>query len=72
MKIQRAIPTYLFIGKDVDSNVLGRVESVDITANEYLNITKKLDNFQFQFNQLFIAINFLMILLSVLGWSGSL
>ncbi|MFL2661766.1 MAG: sensor histidine kinase, partial [Alphaproteobacteria bacterium] len=68
MKVQRAIPTYLFIGKDVDSNVLGRVERVDITANEYLNITKKLDYFQFQFNQLFIAINFLMILLSV--WFG--
>ena len=68
MKIQRAIPTYLFIGKDVDSNVLSRVESVNIAANEYLNLTKKLDNFQFQFNQLFIAINFLMILLAI--WFG--
>ena len=68
IKIQRVIPTYLFIGKDVDSNVLSRVESVDNAANEYLNITKKLDNFQLQFNQLFIAINFLMILLSI--WFG--
>lgn len=68
IKVQRVIPTYLFIGKDVDSNVLSRVESVDIAANEYLNITKKLDDFQFQFNQLFIAINFLMILLAV--WFG--
>ncbi len=68
MKIQRAIPTYLFIGKDVDPNVLSRVESVDIAANEYLNLTKKLDDFQFLFNQLFIAINFLMILLAV--WFG--
>ena len=46
MKIQRAIPTYLFIGKSVDSNVLGRVESVNQTANEYVNITKRLDSFQ--------------------------
>ncbi len=68
IRIQRAIPTYLFIGKDVDSNVLSRVESVDNAAIEYLNITKKLDNFQSQFNQLFIAINFLMILLSI--WFG--
>ena len=68
IKIQRAIPTYLFIGKDVDSNVLSRVETVDNAATEYLNITKKLDNFQSQFNQLFIAINFLMILLSI--WFG--
>ncbi len=68
IKIQRAIPTYLFIGKDVDPNVLSRVESVDNAATEYLNITKKLDEFQFQFNQLFIAINFLMILLSI--WFG--
>ena len=68
IRIQRAIPTYLFIGKDVDSNVLGRVESVDNAATEYLNITKKLDSFQSQFNQLFIAINFLMILLSI--WFG--
>ncbi len=68
IKIQRAIPTYLFIGKDVDSNVLSRVEKVDNAATEYLNITKKLDDFQSQFNLLFIAINFLMILLSI--WFG--
>ncbi len=68
MKIQRAIPTYLYIGKNVDSNVLGRVESVNETANEYVNITKRLDNFQLQFNKLFLAINFLMILLST--WFG--
>ena len=53
MKIQRAIPTYLFIGKDVDSNVLSRVEKVDNAATEYLNITKKLDDFQSQFIHVF-------------------
>ena len=68
MKLERAIPTYLFIGKDVDSRVLSRVETVNIAAKEYLNLTNKLDNFQFQFNELFIAINFLMILLSI--WFG--
>ena len=35
---------------------------------DYLNINQRLDNFQYQFNQLFVAINFLMILLSV--WFG--
>ena len=68
LKIQRALPTYLYIGKDVDSNVLSRVESVNQTASEYVNITKKLDNFQYQFNKLFLAINLLMILLSI--WFG--
>ena len=68
LKIQRALPTYLYIGKDVDSNVLSRVESVNKTASEYVNITKKLDNFQYQFNKLFLAINLLMILLSI--WFG--
>ena len=68
IKVQRAIPTYLFIGKDVDPNVLSRVESVDVAASDYLSVNKKLDNFQFQFNQLFVAISFLMILLSV--WFG--
>ena len=38
------------------------------TASEYVNITKKLDNFQYQFNKLFLAINLLMILLSI--WFG--
>ena len=33
MKIQRAIPTYLFIGKDVDSNVLSRVEKLIMLTN---------------------------------------
>ena len=68
IKLQRAIPTYLYIGKNVDSNVLSRVESVNLTAKEYSNLTKKLDKFQMQFNELFLAINFLMILLSI--WFG--
>ena len=68
LKIKRALPTYLYIGKNVDSNVLSRVESVNETANEYANITDKLDNFQYQFNKLFLAINFLMILFSI--WFG--
>ena len=68
IRVQRAIPTYLYIGKNVDANVLGRVESVNKTADEYVNITQRLNNFQFQFNKLFIAINFLMILLSI--WFG--
>ncbi len=67
-KLQRAIPTYLYIGKDVDANVLSRVESINKTADEYVNITQRLNNFQFQFNKLFLAINFLMILLST--WFG--
>ncbi|MAI29479.1 MAG: hypothetical protein CMP38_04635 [Rickettsiales bacterium] len=68
IRLQRAIPTYLYIGKSVDANVLGRVESVNKTADEYVNITQRLNNFQFQFNKLFLAINFLMILLST--WFG--
>ena len=68
IRLQRAIPTYLYIGKSVDANVLSRVESVNQTADEYVNITKRLNNFQFQFNKLFLAINFLMILLSI--WLG--
>ena len=68
LKIQRAVPTYLYIGKNVDSNVLSRVESVNKTALEYVNVTNKLDDFQYQFNKLFLAINFLMILLSI--WFG--
>ncbi len=68
IRVQRAIPTYLYIGKNIDANVLSRVESVNNTANEYVNITQRLNNFQFQFNKLFLAINFLMILLST--WFG--
>ncbi len=68
IRLQRAIPTYLYIGKSVDANVLSRVESVNKTADEYVNITQRLNNFQFQFNKLFLAINFLMILLST--WFG--
>ena len=68
IRLQRAIPTYLYIGKSVDANVLSRVESVNQTADEYVNITQRLNNFQFQFNKLFLAINFLMILLST--WFG--
>ncbi len=68
IKLQRVIPTYLYIGKNVDSNVLSRVESVNLTAKEYFSLNQKLDDFQMQFNELFLAINFLMILLSI--WFG--
>tara|TARA_B100000287_G_C20669276_1_gene792809 strand:- start:241 stop:2367 length:2127 start_codon:yes stop_codon:yes gene_type:complete len=68
LRIQRAVPTYLYVGKNIDANVLSRVESVNQTADEYGNITKRLNAFQFQFNKLFLAINFLMILLST--WFG--
>ena len=68
LRIQRAVPTYLYIGKNIDSNVLSRVQSVNQTADEYTNITQRLNSFQFQFNKLFLAINFLMILLST--WFG--
>ena len=33
IKLQRAIPTYLYIGKNVDSNVLSRVETENLTAS---------------------------------------
>lgn len=68
IKLQRVIPTYLYIGKNVDSNVLSRVESVNLTAKEYFSLNQRLDDFQKQFNELFLAINFLMILLSI--WFG--
>tara|TARA_B100000989_G_scaffold94571_1_gene68714 strand:+ start:3575 stop:5602 length:2028 start_codon:yes stop_codon:yes gene_type:complete len=67
-RLQRVIPTYLSIGKNVDPNVLSRVASVNQAAIEYDNIEKKIDSFQFQFNKLFLAINFLMILLAI--WFG--
>ena len=49
LRIQRAIPTYLYIGKNVDANVLSRVQSVNQTADEYSSITQRLNSFQFQF-----------------------
>jgi len=68
IRLQRAIPTYLYIGKNVDPNVLGRVESVNKAAIEYNSIEEKIDSFQFQFNKLFVAINLLMILMAM--WFG--
>ena len=68
LKLQRAIPTYLSIGKNVDPNVLSRVESVNQAAIDYNSIESKIDEFQNQFNKLFLAINFLMILLAL--WFG--
>ena len=68
LKLQRAIPTYLSIGKNVDPNVLSRVESVNQAAIDYNSIENKIDQFQNQFNKLFLAINFLMILLAL--WFG--
>ena len=39
-----------------------------LLQREYFSLNQKLDDFQKQFNELFLAINFLMILLSI--WFG--
>ncbi len=70
IKLDRVIPTYLYAGKNVDSLVISRVNSVNEAANQYMDLEKNIEKFQNQFYQLFIAINFLVILLSV--WFGLL
>ena len=70
IKLDRVIPTYLYAGKNVDSLVLNRLDSVNTAANEYFDLEKKIKNFQFQFYQLFIAVNLLVISLSI--WFGLL
>ena len=57
VKLNRVIPTYLYAGRNVDSMVLSRVESVNEAANQYLDLEKNIENFQKQFYLLFIAIN---------------
>lgn len=70
IKLDRVIPTYLYAGKNVDSLVLNRLDSVNTAANEYFDLEKQIERFQFQFYQLFIAINLLVISLSI--WFGLL
>tara|TARA_X000000950_G_scaffold285064_2_gene389805 strand:+ start:62100 stop:64085 length:1986 start_codon:yes stop_codon:yes gene_type:complete len=70
IKLDRVIPTYLYAGKNVDSLVLNRLDNVNTAANEYFDLEKKIKNFQFQFYQLFIAVNLLVISLSI--WFGLL
>jgi len=70
IKLNRVIPTYLYIGKEVDSFVLSRVESVNSAASKYLNLEKNIDEIQILSYQLFFAINLLVILSSI--WLGLL
>ena len=70
IKLNRVIPTYLYIGKEVDSFVLSRVESVNSAASKYLNLEKNIDELQNLSYQLFFAINLLVILSSI--WLGLL
>ena len=70
IKLNRVIPTYLYIGKEVDSFVLSRVESVNSAASQYLNLEKNIVEIQILSYQLFFAINLLVILSSI--WLGLL
>ena len=70
IRLDRVIPTYLYIGKTVDSLVLSRVESVNKAASQYLNLEKNIGKLQNLSYQLFFAINLLVILLSI--WFGLL
>ena len=70
IRLERVIPTYLYIGKTVDSLVLSRVESVNKAASKYLNLEKNIGKLQNISYQLFFAINILVILLSI--WFGLL
>ena len=68
IKLERVIPTYLYAARSVDSLVISRVNSVNDAADQYLDLEKNINNFQNQFNQIFIAINLLVIMLSI--WLG--
>lgn len=70
IKLDRTIPTYLYAGKTVDSLVISRLNSVNSAANEYFDVQKNIKKLQNQFYQLFIVINFSVILLSI--WFGLL
>ncbi len=70
IKLNRVIPTYLYAGRNVDSMVLSRVNSVNDAANQYLDLEKNIENFQRQFYILFVAINLLVIMLAI--WFGLL
>ncbi len=65
IKLNRVIPTYLYIGKKVDSFVLSRVESVNNAASKYLNLEENIDQLQNLSYQLFLAINLLVILSAI-------
>ena len=69
IRLDRVIPTYLYIGKTVDSLVLSRVESVNKAASKYLNLEKNISVSKFILSVVF-AINLLVILLSI--WFGLL
>jgi two-component system, NtrC family, nitrogen regulation sensor histidine kinase NtrY len=68
IKLDRVIPTYLYAGRNVDSLVISRVDSVNEAADQYLNLEKNISKFQNQFNLIFVAINLLVIMLSI--WLG--
>ena len=68
IKLDRVIPTYLYAGRNVDSLVISRVDSVNEAADQYLNLEKNIGKFQNQFNLIFVAINLLVIMLSI--WLG--
>ena len=70
IKLDRVIPTYLYIGKGVDNLVLTRVESVNSAASKYLNLAENLEKLQNLSYQLFLTINILVILIAV--WFGLL
>ncbi len=68
VKLDRVIPTYLYAGRNVDSLVISRVNSVNDAADQYLNLERNINKFQNQFNLIFVAINLLVIMLSI--WFG--
>ena len=68
IKLDRVIPTYLYAGRNVDSLVISRVDSVNEAADQYLNLEKNISKFQNQFNLIFVAINLLVIMLAI--WLG--
>ncbi len=68
LRLDRPVPTYLYAGRFVDSQVLHRVEGTQEAVAEYEGLLANLSGIQSNFADIFLVVNVMLLLVAV--WGG--
>ena len=67
-RLDRPVPTYLYAGRFIDSQVLHRVEGTQQAVAEYEGLLANLSGIESNFAHIFLVVNMMLLLVAV--WGG--
>ena len=68
LRLDRAVPTYLYAGRFIDPQVLHRVEESARAVAEYEDLLANLSGIEANFSTIFLVVNLMLLLVAI--WGG--